>query len=432
MKLKAILCTSLFLASSVANADEISPAKVKLTSDDRAMIAWVDQHQDEILAELKTHVEINTGTANIEGLNRYRDILEAALNSLGFQTEQRESAPLPILNCAGEQMKFANHLIGKIRGGSKNRLLLNGHMDTVFPKTDEFQTLSQLPDGTLAGPGVADMKGGIVIMLNALRALQAQNLLTTSHLTVLFNTDEEIGSLGSRALIEEQAQQHDIALVFEGTAENRVTRSRKGLGQARLKVIGREAHAGSNHADGVSANRELAHKIVEIEKLTNYEMQTTVNVGVMGGGEKRNTIAGCADAYVDMRFPAEELGQELKLDIQQIAQRRYTSNEEHADLPSTESWAILHRPAKQIHPQVDKLIAQAMGYSKLIGEPIVGTRYSGGGTDGSITQAVGLPTMDSLGINGAGAHSSRETASVKSLVARTKLAAVMIARQLRK
>lgn len=423
-----LACYPIFLA-----AKDVTPIDVSLTPQDQAMIDWVDQRSDDILAELKTHVDINTGTENITGIDRYRALLKADLEQLGFVTQTHSSAPIPVLTCKGGEMVFADHLVGELRSNSEAktpRLFLNGHMDTVFPAGDEFQTLQISEDGHLAGPGVADMKGGIVIMMNALRALHAQGLLEDVHITVLFNSDEEVGSIGSRPLIEELARQHDIGLIFEGSYENSLTRARKGLGQARLKVTGREAHAGGAHQDGVSANLELAHKIVAIEQLTDYHKKTTVNVGVMSGGEKRNTVPGCADAYIDLRFPNGELGEELKSGIKKIAERRHVRYDNYLELPKTESWAILHRPVKQVNARVDKLIGQAMGYSTLIGEPIVGTRYSGGGTDGSIAQAVGLPTIDSLGIDGAGAHSSRETASVQSLIARTKLAAVMIARQL--
>jgi len=305
-------------------------------------------------------------------------------------------------------------------------------MDTVFAKEDEFQELQILADGRLKGPGVADMKGGIVIMLYALRALKLEGLLEQANLTVLLNSDEEIGSLGSRALIEALAKQHDIGLVFEGSYNNRVTRARKGLGQARLKVIGRESHAGGSHDQGVSANLELAHKIIDIEGLTNYQTQVTVNTGVMRGGEKRNTIPGCADAYVDMRFPSLEAGERLIENFKDIVSTTTIKNANFPDLPTVEAWAVLHRPVKAQDPRVDELIAQAMGLSALLGEPIVGTQYSGGGTDGSIAQAVGLPTMDSLGMDGKGAHSSREESTVRSLIARAKLATIMLARQVNK
>jgi len=209
-----------------------------------------------------------------------------------------------------------------------------------------------------------------------------------------------------------------------------VTRARKGLGQARIRVMGRESHAGGAHEEGVSANLELARKIVEIEGLTNYEEKLTVNTGVMRGGEKRNTVPGCADAYIDMRFPSREGGEHLKSSIQAVASKKHSEYARYPELPSSESWAVLHRPVKSQHPRVDELIAVAMGISDHLNQPIVGTRYSGGGTDGSIAQGVDLPTMDSLGMDGVGAHSSREASSVLTLIERTKLAAIMLSREL--
>jgi glutamate carboxypeptidase len=409
-------------------AQALQAVDTSLSDVEKRMVSWVDANEATILGELKSHVDINTGTANIAGLDRYRDLLARELVQLGFATSQHASPSIPALTCEGGDVEIADHLLATRDGARKQRILLNGHLDTVFSAGDEFQSLVIERDGTLKGPGVADMKGGIVIMLNALRALNQEKLLDESGLTVLLNTDEEIGSLGSRKLIEQQAKLHDVGLVFEGSYQNKVTRARKGLGQARLRITGRESHAGGAHEEGVSANLELAHKIVAIEQLTDYQRQVTVNTGVMAGGEKRNTVSGCADAYIDMRFPTAEDGEQLKQRLLEIASSTTVTNSRHPEYPKNESWATLHRPAKEQNDTVDLLITQAMGISKLVGEPIVGTRYAGGGTDGSITQAVGLPTMDSLGMDGVGAHSSREAASVKSLIARTKLAAVLLNR----
>jgi len=414
------------------NASTGFAQQVRLSDKEKKMLAWVDQHQDKILEELKSHVEINTGTANIAGLNQYRDRLASNLEALGFATKTHSSDDIDVLSCKGGKIQIADHLVATRTGSANNKVLINGHMDTVFSKDDEFQTLTIEEGGVLKGPGVADMKGGIVIMINALRALQVQGLLDGTNLTVLFNSDEEIGSLGSRSLIENLAKRHDVGLVFEGTYNNLATRARKGLGQARLRVTGRESHAGGAHEEGVSASLEMAHKIIEVEKLTDYQRKVTVNTGVLSGGEKRNTVPGCADAYIDMRFPTLEAGEKLKRDIKEIASKAVVSNPNYPNLPKVESWAVLHRPVKAENAIVDELIKQAMELSELIGEPIVGTRYSGGGTDGSIAQGVGLPTMDSLGMDGKGAHSSREESTVQSLIARTKLAAVMLARQLHK
>ncbi len=424
------LCTAtLPLAASAQN--EITPLEVTLSDPEKAMIDWVDEKQQAILDELKLHVDMNTGTENISGIDVYRDVLRKDLDELGFKTETQPAPSVEILTCEGGEMAFADSLIGSLKGDSTRRIFMNGHMDTVFPKDDEFQELLIEEDGTLKGPGVGDMKGGIVVMLNALRAVKAQGLLDDGYITIIFNADEEIGSLGSRELLLSLAEEHDIGLIYEPSPPGKMTRSRKGLGQARLKVTGRESHAGSSHEEGVSANLELAHKIIEIEKLTDYDTGSTVNTGTMSGGEKRNTIPGCAEAYIDMRYLSTETGEKLKSGIEDIASQTVVSNAEYPEYPKVESWVVLHRPAKEENAEVDELIALAMGLSTLVGgEPIVKTSVSGGGTDGSIAQSVGLPTIDGLGVNSTGIHSSREESSVDSLIARTKMAAIMLARQI--
>jgi glutamate carboxypeptidase len=412
------------------HGDEIVAKEVELSAAEERMVAWIGERQEAMLAELKQYVEINTGSGNISGINRFREILAAELKKLGFETREYATEPMAVLSCDDSNVRFADHLLATRKGSRPNRVLLNGHMDTVFPPNDEFQTLAVESDGTLRGPGVLDMKGGIVVMLAALRALHAEGRLDDANITVFFNSDEEVGSLSSRPLVEELAKGHDVGLVFEGTQKNRMIRARKGLGQVRLRVTGRESHAGAAHQEGVSANLALAHKIVAIESLTDYDRKITVNVGVMKGGEKRNTVPGCAEALVDLRYPTAEEGDYLKTSIEAIAARKETGNPAYPDLPRIELWSALHRPVKPPHAVVDELIAEVMGLSRLIGEPVEGSLFSGGGTDGSIAQAAGLPTLDTLGLDGSGGHSSREKSSLQSLVARAKLAAVMIGRQI--
>ena len=425
-----LMLLALYFGANAVSAQQSPTMDTALTAREQVLIDWLEQRHEEILTDLKIHVEMNTSTDNIVGIDAYRRLMAAELQALGFATETHATAPVPVLNCAGGEMAFADHLIARREFAGAKRILLNGHMDTVFPLNDNFQTLLHDADGTLRGPGVADMKGGNIVMLYALKALAASGHLQRASITVLLNSDEEIGSLGSRALVETLAREHDIGLVFESSAFNKMTRARKGLGQVRLKVSGREAHSGAAHGDGVSANLELAHNIIAIEKLTDYSAKVTVNTGVMAGGEKRNTVAGCADAYIDLRYPTLAAGNRLIEQINVITAKPFTGNAKFPALPVVEHWAVLHRPAKEINATVDQLIAEATALSVLIGEPITGTHYSGGGTDGSIMQSVGLPTLDSLGVNGLGAHSAREKTSVKSLIARVKLAAVLISRQI--
>ena len=381
-----------------------------------------------MLHDLEMYVNLNTGTFNHYGLNKFRDMLEVEFIAMGFETTLHPGGEIDLLTCHPGKMEFADYLLARHVGSQSKNVFLNGHLDTVFAKDDEFQVMTSEPDGTLKGPGVLDMKGGLVVLTYALKALHHSGRLHDANITIFLNTDEEIGSLGSRSIIEELALRHDVGLIFEGSRDHKLARQRKGLGQARIKVTGRESHAGVAHQAGVSANLEIAHKVIKLEALTNYSKRTTVNVGTVQGGEKRNTRPGCAEAFVDLRFVNNPEGLDLKSQVEKIALTRYTKNSDFPDLPKSEVWAILHRPAKTIHPVTDDLIAEAMGLSAVIGEPIIGTYFSGGGTDGSLTQAKGLPTVDSLGLNGGGAHSSREWTTTTSLMARTKLAAVLIDR----
>lgn len=415
-----------------AMSPPIVASNTTLSASEKKMVAWIDKRQAEIINELTTHIGMNTGTDNIAGIDRYRTLLAAELEKLGFVTSEHSVPAQDVISCEGSNVQFASQLLAKRTGKKQNKVLLNGHMDTVFSSDDEFQSLTIEADGTLKGPGIADMKGGIVALLYALRALDGDNRLDESNVTILLNSDEEIGSLSSRPLIEEQARLHDVGLIFEPSHNNHMTRSRKGLGQVRLKVTGRESHAGAAHEQGVSANLEMAHKVIAIEALTDYEANNTVNVGTLSGGEKRNTIPGCADAYIDLRYPSKAAGEGLVKAIKAITSKASITNERYPEFPYIDIWANLHRPAKPEHAQVDAMLAEAMGLSVLLGEPVIGTNFSGGGTDGSLSQAVGLPTIDSLGLDGVGAHSSREKSSIKSLMARTRLAAVMIGRQIDK
>ncbi len=418
---------STFLPSLLAHG-EISSKPIQLTEQEKLMVEWIQSQQSTLLADLHTYVTINTGTFNHAGLNHLRNLLETELQSLGFATESRPGGEIEMLSCTKNTMRFAPHLLARRTGVQPTNILLNGHLDTVFPKHDDFQSMIIEEDGTLKGPGVLDMKGGIIVMTYALKALHQFGLLQAATITIFLNTDEEIGSFGSRPILEELAQHHDLGLIFEGSKDHKLVRQRKGLGQGRIKVTGREAHAGAAHAEGVSAILELAHKVVALEALTNYDALRTVNVGTMQGGEKRNTRPGCAEAAVDLRFADTRDGRSLESQVRHIALTQYTHHPSLSDFPKSEVWTVLHRPVKGIHPITDQLIAEAMGLSAHLGEKIVGTYLSGGGTDGSLTQAQGLPTLDSLGLNGGGAHSSREWTTVASLMARTKLAAVLLNR----
>jgi len=295
----------------------------------------------------------------------------------------------------------------------------------VFEPSSEFQSFTRDPGqpGRATGPGVADMKGGLVILLEALRALRETGALNRAHWVVLLNADEEIGSLGSRPLIEAEARTARYGFVFESAqGGGAMVRSRRGLGQFHLRVQGVPAHAGSAHERGRSAIRALAAKIVEIEALTDYERGITLNVGTIAGGTKRNIVPAEATAWIDLRYDDPEAGEEIRTKIEEIAATA------HVPDTKTEVWGSLHRPPKPATEAVDGLIRAHADVLLALGDSPLPPRHSGGGTDGSLMGAVGLATLDSMGAVGGRAHTQDEFVDLRSLPRRATIAAILLHR----
>ena len=408
----------------VALAQE--PVEPAINAEEQEMLVWLDEREEEMLALLERITNMNSGSLNSAGLDAVAAVFDEELRGLGFSTSRLPGELIEMPSCPGSDysVDLADHLLAR-RPGNGSRLLLMGHIDTVFPPDSPFQTFRRQGD-TIYGPGVADMKGGLVVMLYALKALAAADALDEAAFTVLLNSDEEMGSLSSRKYLEEEALNHDWGLVYESSGIDTMTRQRKGIGQARLVVTGRAAHSGGAHEQGLSAIKELAYKIVQIENMTNYETGLTVNVGVVNGGEARNTISPCAEALIDLRYPQPEQGVAAVELWREIFERVYSYPVDSGEI-TTESYINLHRPPKIPTPESDYLLDKTIAIGRLLGQDI-GIVDSGGGTDGSLTQGVGLPTIDSLGIAGTGAHSNREEARASSLAERAALSAVLMRR----
>ena len=413
----------LFTQSGIAQSAMV---ETPLSSQEREIINWVAEQEDEMVALLERLTNINTGTLNKAGVTEVIGLLNTELLQLGFDSRSLAGDVIDMPSCPGSEytLDVADHLLAT-KAGKGKRLLMIGHVDTVFPLDSPFQTFSRKGD-IAYGPGVSDMKGGLVVMLYALKALNHFGELEDKAISILLNSDEEVGSLSSRKYVEQQAALHDYGLVYESSGNNRLTRARKGLGQARFVVNGRASHAGGAHQQGRSAIKELAYKIVQIENMTDYESGVTVNVGVINGGEARNTIAPCAEALVDLRYPEPQQGVDAVKRWEEIFSSVYSYPVDSGEL-STNSWTSLHRPPKIPTEQSDLLLNKTIAIGKLLGQELTVTD-SGGGTDGSLTQAAGLPTLDSLGSDGTGAHSKREQGRISSLVERAQLSVVLIGR----
>jgi len=416
----------LFLSPGIILAAEVN--EPPLSNTERDIVSWVNSQEAGMVTLLETITNINSGSLNKSGLGEISEIFTEELGKLGFAVSKLPGETIDMPHCpnSGLNLDLADHLLAS-RTGDNNKLLLMGHMDTVFPIDSPFQEFS-IEGGIINGPGVYDMKGGLVVMLYALKALNQFDLLENQHISVLLNSDEEVGSLSSRAYLEQQALLHDYGLVFEGSAGNNQIRQRKGLGQARFVVNGRASHAGSSHQEGRSAIRELAYKIIELENMTDYETGLTVNVGIVSGGEARNMVAPCAEAYVDLRYPTPEQGITAQQQFESIGASLF-GFPDGSDEVSTDVWINLHRPPKIPTAESDFLLNRTIALGRLLGEQI-GISNSGGGTDGSLTQAVGLPTLDSLGLIGSGGHSQREQADLSSFIQATSRAAILVHRLL--
>ena len=402
-------------------------AAVGLDAEEIELKVLIGERRDEMARTLARWVDVNTGSWNGPGLDAFARLLAESLEELHFQVEILPGDPVDLPG----RGRVATGPIVRARRKAETRasneplrVLLVGHFDTVFEPGSPFQRFELDPDDSnrATGPGVADMKGGLVVLFEALRGLQAQGSLDDADWTILLNSDEEIGSLGSRGVIEREARRAQVGFVFESAHDGGMVRSRRGLGQFHLAVQGVDAHAGSAHDQGRSAIHEIAAKILRIEALTDYDRGLTLNVGTVQGGTKRNIVPEHAEAWIDVRYDAPELGQEVQQALDAVAR------EEVVDGTRTTLWGRLHRPPKQPTPQVDALLEQHERVARALGILLPQPRHAGGGTDGSLMGAVGLATLDSMGAVGGAAHTSREHVDLSSLPSRAALAAVLLRR----
>jgi glutamate carboxypeptidase len=290
-------------------------------------------------------------------------------------------------------------------------------MDTVFP----LGTLEHMPfyekGEHIYGPGVLDMKGGIVVSLTAVAALQAAGELTRP-VTVLITSDEEIGSGTSQALIEQLARQAELVLVMEsGLLDGSLKTWRKGVGEFFIKVKGRAAHAGGAHEQGRNAIEELAHQILAIQKMTDYEKGTTLNVGVIKGGTVTNVVPEEAMAEVDYRVLIPEEAVRISKVMQAL--KPVTPD------TTLEISGGLNRPPMPNDALMQATFEKASKIAATVGLQIT-AGGSGGGSDGNFVAPLGIPLLDGMGTYGEGLHSEREYILTRSLSDRAALTAALI------
>jgi glutamate carboxypeptidase len=303
-------------------------------------------------------------------------------------------------------------------GQGDSQILLLCHFDTVWPMDEAKKRRFTIEAGHAKGPGVHDMKGGTLIALFALKAIEHLGLKPRHKLVYVLNSDEEIGSPTSRTLIEAEGAKSSYCFVLEGAHNKSVlTTSRKGVGRYQVKVTGRAAHSGIEPQKGINAIEELARQIQILHAMTDFERGITVNVGVISGGERPNIVAPQASAEVDLRVLTQADGEAVNQSILGL----------QPQLPgcSVQVSGGINRLPFEETPTGLALFDKAQAIAEDIGFTVEKFR-SGGGSDGNLVAALGVPTLDGLGSLGGGAHALTEYTVLDALPLRAALLAELI------
>ena len=424
--MRAMWGKALFAIGLLALAGLLArPARAELDAEDVEIRVLLAEQQPEMEKLLASFVDQNTGTWNAVGLEAFAAPIAAALQALGFEVKIEPGVTLeyPDRKDARTGPLIVAQRKAQIAPEQARHFLLLGHADTVFEMDSTFQKYAPDPanPSRALGPGVSDMKGGLVVMLYALRALAENGDLGRSDYTVLVNSDEEIGSLGSRPRIEAEARRAQLGFVFEPSREGgEMARSRSGVGQFHLSVEGVASHVATSQRDGRSAIVALAKKVLAVEALTDYDRGIILTVGTIFGGVKRNIVPGHAEAWIDVRYEDVEQGREVQRALERIAMANDGAG------TSALLWGMLHRAPKPETPQVTQLLAAHRKLSSELHYATPEAMHSAGATDGSIMAEAGLPTLDSMGVRGGGAHTDGEYIELPSLSERAMLAAILL------
>ncbi len=374
------------------------------------------RRSDEFVQTLAAMVNVDCGSFTPDGVNEIADACEARFDAMGWKVERVAHAP------AEGEAQLGDLVIGRLDGGAGPRVLMIGHTDTVF----EAGTAAERPfhiDGDRAlGPGVSDMKGGLLIGFFALEALREAGFDGLGQVTYICNPDEEIGSPFSRAFIKEAAAEADVALVLEGARENGdIVSSRKGVTDYLIEIVGRAAHAGVEPERGRSAILAAAHKVIALHALNDRWPGVTVNAGVISGGSRPNVVAERCSLHVDVRSPSEAALVEAEAEVERIAQAHTVP-----DVTASVTAGRWHRPMEKKKGGA-RLAELAMTVAGELGLELRDAA-TGGASDANTTSAAGVPTLDGLGPVGGDDHGPQEWIDLRSVVPRIALLAGILSR----
>jgi glutamate carboxypeptidase len=374
---------------------------------------WLDGKQRAMEDQIAALVEVNSFTDNADGGRKVGGMLRELFAISGLTSGVKASA------------RYADHLVFASRpGAGAPSVALVGHLDTVFPP-GTFEGYRR--DGDLArGPGVLDMKGGLVVVAFALQALALAGLDGIAPLRIAIVADEEVGSPEGQGIIREGIAGADAALVFEAGRTNppdAIITRRKGTGGMTARAFGKAAHAGNNHRDGVNALWAIARFTDRVQALTDYDRGVTVNVGKITGGQGKNTVPDQAEAAIDIRFCSRVDADALVAAIHRVAA------EAAASVPGSRieiEGGIARLPLER----TDASAALMRAYAEAATASGLGSEEApliGGGSDASTSSSMGIASIDGLGPRGAGFHTKDERIEVATLVPKAQALARFLA-----
>lgn len=393
------------------------------TSDFDNVLGSLDGRTEAMASRTMAWSAINSGTTNLEGLAAMADETEAAFKEAGFAAERIAPEPMTEVADSGAlvDIERGEAMVFRANPSANRRILMTGHLDTVFPASSHFQKPVVRDDGSLHGPGVADMKGGIVVMLEAARAFLSSPYGSSVGIDVVLNADEETGSHASADLLARMARQADIGLVYEpALPDGTLAGARAGSGHYTFTVKGLAAHAGREFDKGRNAILGAARLMLAVDEINGVRDGATINMGVIKGGVATNVVPDTCVVRINVRARKTEDLHWVDSEIRRVHAEAALGEDIEAELHGG-----VHRPVKEMKGGTAALfeLVKKAGGDLGIG---IDWKPTGGCCDGNNLADAGLPNVDTLGVVGGKIHSDQEYTLPESFVPRAKLSAFIM------
>lgn len=394
-----------------------------LDAEERQVLDWIDTRAGHMIDTVKTWSKINSGSRNPDGLEAMRSKLAEAFGELEGEVSAVDLKPSQTVESNGEirDIEYTPSLKVSKRPDAPVRIVLTGHHDTVFPPGCGFEDWRLEDEDTLNGPGVADMKGGLLVMLHALLGLERSPWASQIGYDVLISPDEEIGSLGSGPVLMELGAKAHVGMTYEpALADGSMAGARKGSGNFSLRCRGKAAHAGREHHLGRNAIVAAAEFAAALDQLNGRKENVTINVSRIDGGGAPNVVPDLGICRFNVRVKTEDEAAWIKAELADLVKAANARDGITADLHGG-----FTRPPKPMSPANARMFEWTRTAGSAIGLDI---RWNdtGGVCEGNNLWASGCPNVDTLGVRGADIHSDREIAKLSSFAERAKLSAVML------